>query len=91
MLSIVGHVAIRVYCPQNYAHLAVTNSKILIELEVEYTGASIALEDQELIFEAFLQSKGGRKFMQATGLGLAIGRQFARLMGGDITVKSILG
>lgn len=89
--TVVGHVAIKVSCPQNYTSLAVTNSKIIIELEVEDTGAGIALEDQELIFEAFLQSKGGRQFMQGTGLGLAISRQFARLMGGDITVKSILG
>jgi light-regulated signal transduction histidine kinase (bacteriophytochrome)/CheY-like chemotaxis protein len=89
--TVVGHVAIRVSCPPNYAPLAVTNGKVLIELEVEDTGAGIALEDQELIFEAFLQSKGGRQFMQGTGLGLAISRQFARLMGGDITVKSILG
>ncbi|MFM2064946.1 MAG: hypothetical protein RLZZ507_4617, partial [Cyanobacteriota bacterium] len=89
--TIVGHVAVRVSYPQNFATLILDTGKIIVEFEIEDTGTGIAIEDQELIFEAFLQAKGGRQFMQGTGLGLAISRQFARLMGGDITVKSVLG
>ncbi|MBD2291927.1 response regulator [Anabaena sphaerica FACHB-251] len=89
--TVVGHVAIRVSYPRDFASLVAETGKIIVKFEVEDTGAGIAIEDQELIFEAFLQAKGGRQFMQGTGLGLAISRQFARLMGGDITVKSVLG
>ncbi|MBC6432790.1 response regulator [Nostoc sp. HG1] len=39
--------------------------------------------------KAFTQTEQGRH-VQGTGLGLSISRQFARLMGGDITVRSIL-
>jgi two-component system, chemotaxis family, sensor kinase Cph1 len=89
--TIFGHVSIRVSYPINSTSLALETDKIIVEFEVEDTGTGIAAEDQELIFEAFLQAKSGRQFMQGTGLGLAISRQFARLMGGDVTVHSILG
>ncbi|MEA5577418.1 ATP-binding protein [Anabaena sp. UHCC 0451] len=89
--TIVGYVSISVSYPQGLPFKTEKNGKIMVEIAIEDTGTGIAIEDQELIFEAFLQAKGGRQFMQGTGLGLAISRQFARFMGGDITVKSILG
>lgn len=89
--TVVGHVAIRVSYPKKLDSYLLEAGKVIVEIEVEDTGTGIAIEDQELIFEAFLQAKGGRQFMQGTGLGLAISRQFARLMGGDITVQSVLG
>lgn len=60
----------------------------LIIFEVEDTGAGIAGEEISTVFDPFVQSETGRKSMQGTGLGLPISRQFIRLMGGDITVKS---
>ncbi len=58
--------------------------------EVEDTGPGIPPEDMKNIFEKFEQTDiGFRK--GGTGLGLSISRQFARLMGGDITVKSEVG
>ncbi|MEA5553825.1 response regulator [Anabaena cylindrica UHCC 0172] len=89
--TIFGHVAIKVSYPQDSVSLAVETGKVTVEFKVEDTGTGIAVEDQELIFEAFLQAKGGRQFMQGTGLGLAISRQFARLMKGDVKVDSIFG
>ncbi|MDB9511179.1 ATP-binding protein [Kamptonema animale CS-326] len=62
---------------------------IALYLEVEDTGCGIALCDLESVFEAFMQTDRGRH-AQGTGLGLSISRQFARLMGGDITVQSTL-
>jgi two-component system, chemotaxis family, sensor kinase Cph1 len=62
---------------------------ITLYLEVEDTGCGIAPSDLESIFEAFMQTDRGRH-AQGTGLGLSISRQFARLMGGDITVGSTL-
>jgi two-component system, chemotaxis family, sensor kinase Cph1 len=89
--TVFGHVGIRVSYPRDSTSLALETDKIIVQFEVEDTGTGIAVEDQELIFEAFLQAKSGRQFMQGTGLGLAISRQFARLMGGDVTINSILG
>ena len=59
-------------------------------LTVEDTGAGIAAEDQERIFEPFVQV--GRPGSQhGTGLGLTITRQFVELMGGTIEVESTRG
>ncbi|MFB2937329.1 PAS domain S-box protein [Aerosakkonemataceae cyanobacterium BLCC-F154] len=66
-------------------------NKTLIIFEVEDTGAGIATEEIPTMFDPFVQTETGRKSMQGTGLGLPISRQFVRLMGGDITVKSQLG
>ena len=62
---------------------------ITLHVEVEDTGCGIAQSDIETLFEAFMQTERGRH-AEGTGLGLSISRQFARLMGGDITVQSTL-
>ncbi|MEH2240508.1 response regulator [Nostoc sp.] len=71
--------------------ISTDNSKPIITLhfEVEDTGCGIAQSDIETVFEAFTQTEPGR-YVQGTGLGLSISRQFARLMGGDITARSTL-
>ncbi|BAT54167.1 multi-sensor hybrid histidine kinase [Nostoc sp. NIES-3756] len=85
--TVIGHVALKVSYPPD---CATSSGKVIIEFEVEDTGPGIDAEDIELIFDAFVQAKSGRQFTQGTGLGLPISRQFARLMGGEVTVKSIL-
>jgi signal transduction histidine kinase len=50
-------------------------------------------EDQQArLFQAFSQAEAdtARRF-GGTGLGLALSREFCRMMGGDITVQSVLG
>jgi CheY-like chemotaxis protein len=59
--------------------------------EVSDNGAGIASEEIEFLFEAFTQTAIGRKSTEGTGLGLPISRSFVQLMGGDITVNSIVG
>lgn len=54
---------------------------------VKDTGCGIDPRHWESVFEAFIQTDQGRH-AEGTGLGLSISRQFARLMGGDITVQS---
>lgn len=64
---------------------------VTLHFEVEDTGSGIALEEIDVIFEAFTQTAAGRKSIEGTGLGLPISRKFVQLMGGDITVSSTLG
>ncbi|MCX7597062.1 MAG: ATP-binding protein, partial [Fischerella sp.] len=65
--------------------------KITIHFEVEDTGPGIASEEINNLFEAFVQTEAGKRSQEGTGLGLAISRKFVQLMGGDITVKSVVG
>ena len=58
---------------------------------VEDTGPGIAPEEQDTLFEAFVQTQSGRQARTGTGLGLAISQQFAQLMGGAISVESEVG
>lgn len=63
-----------------------------IKIEVEDTGIGISEENQAKIFESFSQedSSTTRKF-GGTGLGLSISKKLTRMMGGDLSVKSIPG
>ena len=62
-----------------------------LELTVRDTGIGIDEADQERIFQAFYQTERGIQLGEGTGLGLTICREFARLLGGTLTVDSALG
>ncbi|MDY6804548.1 MAG: AAA family ATPase [Cyanobacteriota bacterium] len=82
-----GGVAVRV-CQKVVAE---GSPNIELEIEIEDTGAGIAPEDLETLFEAFVQTETGKQSQEGTGLGLPISRKFVQLMGGDIVVTSELG
>lgn len=72
--------------------LRVTRHENMIHIAVIDTGCGIAPEDQEAAFEKFggvggkvQRDKGG------TGLGLSLVRKLVTLMGGKISVESVLG
>lgn len=57
-----------------------------ITIDVTDSGIGVAPEDRERIFEAFSQASSGVR-RGGTGLGLTISRNFARAMGGDLTLE----
>ena len=58
---------------------------------VSDTGPGISVEEQESLFQAFHQGAAGSASVEGTGLGLYISQSLARLMGGEIRVRSTLG
>jgi signal transduction histidine kinase len=63
-----------------------------VTLEVSDTGIGIASEKHEAVFEPFIQLKEGLADRESgVGLGLAISRDLARAMKGDLTVESSEG
>jgi signal transduction histidine kinase/FixJ family two-component response regulator len=61
-----------------------------LAFEVSDTGKGIDAKDSSQIFKAFEQAEEGRD-RGGTGLGLSISQQYARLLGGDLSVDSKVG
>ena len=89
-----GHVALRIFRPADGTDLPAPDLKPnrAVAFAVSDTGIGIPEDKQELIFEAFQQADGttSRKY-GGTGLGLSISREFARFLGGGITLESVPG
>ena len=84
--------AVTVHCgcttrPDEEAQL--TDEGPWVYVRVEDTGIGIAPEKLGAVFQPFVQAETGHtRTKGGTGLGLTISRRFARLMGGDLTVRS---
>lgn len=83
-----GHVILRVRVGKNHNQAENPHSLTLM-FDVEDTGPGITPLEIKLLFNPFVQTKILPNH-EGTGLGLAISQNFVRLMGGEITVESIL-
>lgn len=72
--------------------LRATMREDMFVFSVQDTGIGIPAEKFDDLFEPFVQAESSTiRTFGGTGLGLAITRRMARLMGGDVTVRSEAG
>jgi signal transduction histidine kinase len=75
-----------------HVSVAWNTSPTVVEVHVRDTGVGVPADKLEAIFEPFVQADASlTRPAQGAGLGLAISRELARGMGGDITVLSAPG
>lgn len=70
---------------------ATEEARCILVCDVEDTGVGIAQADIDRIFQPFFQTEHGIQTGEGAGLGLAIVRQYAGLLGGDLSVHSVVG
>ncbi|MEA5537219.1 hybrid sensor histidine kinase/response regulator [Crocosphaera sp. XPORK-15E] len=71
--------------------LRVARENNTLIFEIEDTGIGIAQEEIDKVFKSFYQCKNLPQSQEGTGLGLTISENFIKLMGGKITVQSVIG
>ncbi|MCX8017823.1 MAG: response regulator, partial [Rhodocyclaceae bacterium] len=65
--------------------------RVVLEFVVRDTGEGIGADELERIFQPFYQASAGLHQAEGTGLGLTISRQYAQLLGGELSAQSTPG
>jgi signal transduction histidine kinase len=87
----IGSVTLRVSVVEHSEVISIQeSSKALIRFEIEDTGFGIVPSEINKIFEAFSQGHKTPIYREGNGLGLSISQQFVKLLGGKISVNSVL-
>lgn len=90
LLNLLGN-AVK-FTERGHVDLAVEHSGCYALCHVRDSGPGIAPQDLQRIFEPFVQGdQSSTRRAGGTGLGLTIARQFAGMLGGEITVQSQVG
>lgn len=71
--------------------VALAGKPKLVQFSVSDTGPGIAKDDQEKVFQKFVQVAAGEKHPGGTGLGLAIAKSLILLQQGQMWVESEVG
>ena len=69
----------------------INEEKSYLVVDVQDSGQGISEEELNSLFQHFVQTSSGIKKGSGTGLGLALSRELAILMGGNISVTSQVG
>ncbi len=81
--------AFKFVCENGKIELIVTEKKAGIQIQVKNDGEGIAPEHLAQIFDRYFRGKTlGTKVEAGAGIGLSIAKEYARIMGGDLTVES---
>ncbi|HVM09980.1 MAG TPA: hybrid sensor histidine kinase/response regulator [Acidimicrobiales bacterium] len=82
------------YTPQSAAiavRAVTVDDSERVRMEVADTGDGLSSEELERVFEPFWRAEATRNSRRGTGIGLALVRDYARLMGGEAGVDSAPG
>jgi len=80
------------FTESGHVRLKIWGTEEEVTLAVEDTGKGIPEEEREAIFDSFRQVDGSAtRRAGGTGLGLAVSRKLAQLLGGQLTVESEVG
>ncbi len=85
-----GRITLRVWPEPEDLWISGDVKKVRLFFEVEDTGSGIAECDMHRIFEIFGQGEAGLR-SGGIGTGLAVSRGYVEMMGGELTVHSVVG
>ncbi|MBI4694129.1 MAG: PAS domain-containing protein [Gammaproteobacteria bacterium] len=63
-------------------------ARVVLEFAVRDTGVGLSEPELKAIFQPFYQTEYGAALGEGTGLGLSISREYAQLLGGELTAES---
>ena len=87
-----GHVTLAVRCePPCIESEPGEQPTATFVFEVADTGPGIRPNEQQHMFDPFVQTRAGQRKGEGSGLGLAITQQFVQLLGGKLSVSSASG
>jgi len=88
LINLIGNAA--KYTKNGWIRMRIVVGGEYVHVEVRDTGVGIPKAHLRDLFEPFAQV-GGEHQQAGTGLGLTITREYARALGGDVTVRSKVG